>query len=606
MLSWQVASGDPILTNNPWLKNYAYYTMYMYRPDGLLEQIADGDSTHWLTSEYNINYDLGAGFGSLNGLAEIYNDPVLRGWARFVNQEFATGPSGFEPSAWPFFTPDNKNNPTSDRSSLPMARDFDGWGTVFARSGWSAANDTTVTLRYGDNMWSKNMQDAGSFSIFHAGNLAIQSGAYRPGYGSVHERFYGVQSVAHNTLTVTDPNDYYPKEPFGAYDNSGGVTTIPMPNDGGQRRVGSPYSSFGQFPFPNFYSPDCYSGCTNSWQAMYDYFHMGTMLNFVTTPQYTYAAVDITPAYNNKYSATSPNTSNRSNRVSSVIRNLLYIPPGYVIIYDEINSTNPAFKKKWLLHSIDQPVITGNMYQITRTENAHMEPYDPGTTKQYGGKLVGWMVTPAGGSINVVGGPGQEFWIEDPQHPGTGTNFNICQQGQCSGGYAFLAPATADVMQINPLYGGIEAGSWRLEESPATAANQDYFLNVMLATDFADTNVPATVTGTADAKTIGATWSDAQSTYTVVFNKSGTGGHVTVTGAKSINAALPGGGVPSNPCDLNGDGVVNSTDVQLAIQQVLGAVACTSANLDGTGVCSVVDVQRVVNASLGGACRTGQ
>ena len=61
-----------------------------------------------------------------------------------------------------------------------------------------------------------------------------------------------------------------------------------------------------------------------------------------------------------------------------------------------------------------------------------------------------------------------------------------------------------------------------------------------------------------------------------------------------------------SPCDLNGDGVVNSLDVQAAINQALGIAACGNSALQRTGQCNVVDVQRVINASLGGACLTGQ
>lgn len=60
-----------------------------------------------------------------------------------------------------------------------------------------------------------------------------------------------------------------------------------------------------------------------------------------------------------------------------------------------------------------------------------------------------------------------------------------------------------------------------------------------------------------------------------------------------------------NPCDLNGDGVVNSTDVQLSINQVLGVANCGSAALQTSGTCNVVDVQRVILAATGGACITG-
>jgi hypothetical protein len=59
-----------------------------------------------------------------------------------------------------------------------------------------------------------------------------------------------------------------------------------------------------------------------------------------------------------------------------------------------------------------------------------------------------------------------------------------------------------------------------------------------------------------------------------------------------------------SPCDLNGDGLINSTDVQIAINQALGA-ACTNADLVGNGQCNVVDVQRVINASMGASCKTG-
>jgi hypothetical protein len=81
---------------------------------------------------------------------------------------------------------------------------------------------------------------------------------------------------------------------------------------------------------------------------------------------------------------------------------------------------------------------------------------------------------------------------------------------------------------------------------------------------------------------------------------------------RSVNTTVSGNPTnPTNPtspassCDLNSDGVVNNTDVQIAIGQALGTSACTTADLLQNGQCSVVDVQRVINASMGGACVTG-
>lgn len=55
-------------------------------------------------------------------------------------------------------------------------------------------------------------------------------------------------------------------------------------------------------------------------------------------------------------------------------------------------------------------------------------------------------------------------------------------------------------------------------------------------------------------------------------------------------------------CDLNGDGVVNILDAQLAINQALGITPCTNADLQQNGQCNATDVQIVIAASLGGAC----
>jgi hypothetical protein len=57
-------------------------------------------------------------------------------------------------------------------------------------------------------------------------------------------------------------------------------------------------------------------------------------------------------------------------------------------------------------------------------------------------------------------------------------------------------------------------------------------------------------------------------------------------------------------CDLTGDGIVDVSDVQSAINQSLGTASCTNGDIDKDGSCNVVDVQRIINAALGGACVT--
>lgn len=55
-------------------------------------------------------------------------------------------------------------------------------------------------------------------------------------------------------------------------------------------------------------------------------------------------------------------------------------------------------------------------------------------------------------------------------------------------------------------------------------------------------------------------------------------------------------------CDLNGDGLVNSVDVQLIINEALGVTPPVNDLCHNAGVVNVCDVQKVINASLGLGC----
>lgn len=56
--------------------------------------------------------------------------------------------------------------------------------------------------------------------------------------------------------------------------------------------------------------------------------------------------------------------------------------------------------------------------------------------------------------------------------------------------------------------------------------------------------------------------------------------------------------VPANPYDVDGNGVVNSVDLQLVVQAALGNIDLPAADVTGSGRVDVVDVQRVVLAIL--------
>lgn len=68
--------------------------------------------------------------------------------------------------------------------------------------------------------------------------------------------------------------------------------------------------------------------------------------------------------------------------------------------------------------------------------------------------------------------------------------------------------------------------------------------------------------------------------------------------AVEISTTIPSG-TTVNVFDVNKDGVVNVTDVQLTVNQALGITACSTGNVNGDAACNVTDVQLVVNKALG-------
>jgi heparin/heparan-sulfate lyase len=111
-------------------------------------------------------------------------------------------------------------------------------------------------------------------------------------------------------------------------------------------------------------------------------------------------------------------------------------------------STNPSFKKTWLLHSIQEPKIHGTTSYVFRT-GKHYEQ-----NEYYSGRMIVDCLLPEDVSVTKIGGPGREFWIES-------TNRNY--------------PSTRG--------GAAEPGAWRIEVSPAIPNHRDTFLHVLTVVD---------------------------------------------------------------------------------------------------------------------------
>jgi hypothetical protein len=99
----------------------------------------------------------------------------------------------------------------------------------------------------------------------------------------------------------------------------------------------------------------------------------------------------------------------------------------------------------------------------------------------------------------------------------------------------------------------------------------------------------------------GTPTANGTSNFTVQIADSTPGSPLTA----SQNLSITIGQGSSNPCDLNGDGVVNQADYNIAINLALQQPPTGTDDLDGDGIFDIVDVQRIANAANGQPCKVG-
>jgi heparin/heparan-sulfate lyase len=290
--------------------------------------------------------------------------------------------------------------------SLPLSRYFDSpFGWMIARTGWG--KDAVIAeMKINEyNFANHQHADAGAFQIYYQGAQAIDSGLYYGSsghYGSPHCRNYSWRTIAHNSLLIYDP-----AEKFG--DNYG--------NDGGQRLPGGHQ---GPSTLDILLAPQ------NGYRT-------GQVLAHATGSDFSLLQGDITAAY--------------SKKVKQVIRSFVFLnlqnarTPAALVVFDRVVSANPAFKKFWLLHTLQEPQIKGASASADRL-------------------ALDVLLPPAGNvALEKVGGPGKEFWV-------FGTNYAN-------------EPEDRKSKRKGTKPSSMELGSWRVEVSPKKASAEDLFLTVM-------------------------------------------------------------------------------------------------------------------------------
>jgi len=188
-------------------------------------------------------------------------------------------------------------------------------GYAFFRGGWKP-RDPLVFFRAGTVMNVHGHVDMGQFQIYKGVPLAIKAGDYGT-YGSSQHN-YNRNAIGCNTVIFTDPNS---KHDWG--NQLGG---------GGQKKNN-----------PSF----------DHWMRVVKASRMATakIIAFDAKPGEARVKADLS-------------RTNRSEKCKHWTRELIWLADKHLIVADVIEKGDPKFETRWLLHSLTEPKVDGNLVTI--------------------------------------------------------------------------------------------------------------------------------------------------------------------------------------------------------------------------------------------------
>jgi len=216
---------------------------------------------------------------------------------------------------------------------LPKTKLFgrNGSNALYMRSNWGQ-KATYLTYRAGHSFTHHGHYDAGHFTLFKGQPLAVNSSNYGD-YTGANRLNYALRTVAKNSLLIQRPGENVKPNRFFADNVAAGGQRITQP-------TGSAIKS------------------TQHWQDnLYKNQHLegAELEQFISNTDYTYIQSDLTPAYNN----TQYDETGGDGKIGQVKRALFYLNhEDILLVHDRVNTTNPAYRAKWLLHSLSKPQVS--------------------------------------------------------------------------------------------------------------------------------------------------------------------------------------------------------------------------------------------------------
>lgn len=419
--------------------------MQYFRPDG--EALRIGDNYDQRGKEY-ITYNF-ARLSFFGG--SYYKNPALKSWTNYLTDGFKKifwgGRSEFNPMIFILLNDPDIPSGVENRFDLPLVN-YSGspMGKIIARSAWGDENAWMTYAKIGEIYGANHdHKDAGSFQIYYKGPLALTSSCYefcgRENYGSLLDCGYNKQTISKNCILIH--NHEYPEENVNQWDAK-------WINSGGQRFRGDANgenSTLAQW----LAKPTSHQAKILAHGYEYDE-KLGV--------KYSYIAGDLTNAYDEI-------------TAEKVVRHMISVATGdekhplLFVIYDTVASKKPDYKKKYILHTTDEPKVDGNVFSFTNKDGKYI--VKTSVERNHNGRLTNTALLPKDATFEVIGGDGKRFFVN-------GVNL-------------------AEEIKDGDPEGRQEIGWGRVEITSASDKLSDTFLNVMYVgdADKDDPYIPATL-----------------------------------------------------------------------------------------------------------------
>ena len=347
--AWRTATGENVFEVSNFFRYLTQWLVWITRPH------------NGRTVKFNDSSGGKPGLPWPSLVAGLYHEARAQHFADRYLQEAREAPDGWaNMSLWRpiLYCDENLMAAPLRYPEMPTARHFEGVGQVVFRSGWDENATFAVLKCQAFRSSGHRHADENTFTIDKMGSLAIESGVdqRRP---PDHVRNYFTRTVAHNTVTVSDPD-----EDSGRRANDGGqylgewLTFRSHPSQHGAYNAGSPL-----------------------WLD-------GGIVAFETTAHYDYAAGDATGAYS-------------GHKVDRFLRQVVYLKPDLFVMCDRVVSDKAEFAKCWMLHTVERPEVEGRSATVVES----------------GGRLTVTTLLPEDAEVSLVGGPDRAFWVDGKNYP---------------------------------------------------------------------------------------------------------------------------------------------------------------------------------------------